>query len=124
MIPSHSLYERLGQHAGIQQLVASFYSEVRQHLVLGPIFKTQIRDWDGHLTIITEFWALQTGGKSKYGGGFANAHQNLGLDMEHFQIWLALWEDNNLRRLPAAEAAEMNQLASQMADRLLPILTS
>ena len=122
MIPSRSLYERLGQHDGIRELVASFYVEVRQHTVLGPVFNAHVRDWDRHLAVITEFWALQTGGKSQYGGGFATAHENLGLRLEHFENWLALWEHNNARRLPAADAAEMNQLAHELAGRLLPLL--
>ena len=121
MSPSNSLYTRLGGHAGILKLVRSFYTEVRRHSVLGPIFNTHIQDWDGHLVLITEFWALQTGGKSKYGGGFSTAHEKLGLRPEHFNDWLGLWAGNNARVLAAKEAAQMNRLARELAGRLLPL---
>ena len=116
-----SLYERLGGHEGILKLVSSFYADVRQHAVIGPIFNAQIKDWNAHLAEITEFWALQTGGKSKYGGGFAGAHMKLGLKPEHFQHWLQLWEYNNARHLAPSEAAGMNQLAHLFATRLFAV---
>src|SRR5579871_6790110 len=102
------LYERLGGHEGILKLVTQIYADVRQHAVLGLIFNAQIEDWDAHLAKITEFWALQTGGKARYGGGFAGAHMPLGLRPEHFENWLALWEFNNARALAPREAEEMN----------------
>jgi hemoglobin len=116
-----SLYERLGGHAGILKLVSSFYADVRQHAVIGPIFNAQIKDWDTHLAEITEFWALQTGGKSQYGGGFAGAHMKLGLKPEHFQNWLTLWEFNNARHLGSYEAAKINELAHRFATRLFAV---
>ena len=39
------LYERLGGHAGILRLLETFYIDVRQHAVLGPIFEERIQDW-------------------------------------------------------------------------------
>ena len=105
------LYERLGGHAGILKLLKPFYIDVQQHTVLGPIFNAHIQDWPAHLDKITEFWALQTGGESRYRGGFAGAHVSLGLQPEHFQQWLGLWEFNNARQLPPKEAAEMTALA-------------
>jgi hemoglobin len=118
MNPTTSLYERLGGHDGILKLIKPFYADVRQHELLGPIFNAQIKDWDAHLAKITDFWALQTGGESRYGGGFARAHLNLGLQPEHFQNWLALWEFNNARSLPPSEAAAMNALAHELGRRL------
>ncbi len=116
-----SLYERLGGHAGIRKLIDPFYMDVRQHAVLGPIFNAHIQDWPAHLAKITAFWALQTGGQSRYRGGFGAAHLSLGLQPEHFQHWLGLWEFNNHRQLPPAEAAEMIALAHELARRLFAI---
>jgi hemoglobin len=118
---SRSLYERLGGHEGILKLIRSFYADVRQHAVLGPIFNAKIQDWPEHLEKIAEFWALQTGGGSRYRGGFGVAHLPLGLKPEHFQHWLALWEYNNARHLSAREAEEMNQLAHEFGRRLFMI---
>ena len=116
-----SLYERLGGHAGILKLLKPFYIDVQQHAVLGPIFNSHIQDWPAHLDKITEFWALQTGGESKYRGGFAGAHISLGLQPEHFQQWLGLWEFNNARQLPPKEAAEMTALAHEFGRRLFAV---
>ena len=116
-----TLYERLGGHAGILKLIKPFYADVRQHAVIGPIFNSHITDWPAHLEKITEFWVLQTGGESTYRGGFARAHLGLGLEPEHFQHWLGLWEWNNARALATQEAGEMNLLARQFGGRLFAI---
>jgi hemoglobin len=116
-----SLYERLGGHEGILKLIKPFYADIRQHTVLGPIFNAHIHDWPPHLNKIADFWALQTGGGSRYRGSFGAAHVSLGIGAEHFQRWLALWEFNNARQLEPGEAAEMNALAQQLAGRLSAI---
>ena len=116
-----SLYERLGGHEGILKLLKPFYIDIQQHAVLGPIFNSHIEDWPAHLDNITEFWALQAGGPSKYRGGFGAAHISLGLKPEHFQHWLGLWEFNCMRQLPPTEAAEMVALAHEFARRLFAV---
>ena len=116
-----SLYERLGGHDGILKLIHPFYADVRQHALLGPIFNSHIQDWDAHLKKITEFWALQAGGESTYRGGFAGAHMGLGMQREHFEQWLGLWEFNNARSLAPREAEEMNALAHRLAGRLFTV---
>jgi hemoglobin len=119
--PGKSLYERLGGHEGILKLIKPFYADIRQHTVLGPIFNAHIPDWPTHLDKITVFWALQTGGVSRYRGGFGAAHVSLGIGAEHFSHWLALWKFNNARQLALTEASEMNALAQQLAARLSAI---
>ena len=119
--PDEPLYERLGGHEGIRALIKPFYADIRQHAVLGPIFNTHIPDWPSHLEKIADFWALQTGGLSRYRGGFGAAHVSLGIRQDHFQQWLGLWEFNNARQLQPREAAEMNALARQLARRLMAI---
>ena len=121
MTPDKSLYERLGGHDGILKLLRPFYIDVRQHQLLGPIFNSHIQDWETHLAKITEFWALQAGGDSKYRGGFAGAHMGLGVQQEHFEHWLGLWKFNNARSLAPREAEELNGLAQQLAGRLFAV---
>jgi hemoglobin len=116
-----SLYDRIGGHTGIAELLRHFYADVRQHAVLGPLFNARIQNWPEHLEKIGEFWALQAGGPSRYRGGFGAAHLPLDLKPEHFQMWLGLWEFNNSRRLPPTEAADMNQLAHSFARRLFAL---
>jgi len=121
MNETRSLYERLGGHDGILKLIRSFYADVRQHAVIGPIFNAKIQDWPAHLEKIAEFWSLQTGGNSRYRGGFGAAHLRLELKPEHFQHWLNLWEYNNSRHLAEPEAREMNELAHEFGRRLFMI---
>ena len=116
-----SLYERLGGHDGILNLIKAFYVDTRQHAVLGPIFNAQIKDWPAHLDKIADFWALQSGGPTRYRGGFAGAHISLGLDAEHFQHWLGLWELNNGRHLALREAEELNAIAHELGRRLFTV---
>lgn len=120
-IDEKPLYERLGGHAGLLKLIKPFYIDIRQHAVLGPVLNAHIHDWPAHLDNIAEFWALQTGGPSRYGGGFGAAHLSLGLKPEHFQHWLGLWEFNNARQLSPPEAAELTGLAQEFARRLFSI---
>ena len=118
---SASLFDRLGGQAGVEELLRHFYADVRQHGVLGPIFNAHIHDWPAHLAKIGEFWARQTGGPSRYGGGFGAAHLPLGIGPEQLQHWLALWDFNSRRHLAEAEAREMCALARRIGDQLLRI---
>ncbi|MBG87174.1 MAG: globin [Verrucomicrobiales bacterium] len=115
---SGCLYANLGGHEGILAFIRPFYMDVRQHKVLGPIFNSHIKDWDSHLAKIAEFWAVQTGGPSKYRGGFAGAHLRLGLKPEFFDHWLGLWDFNCQRQLEPDLAVQMSALAHELARRL------
>jgi len=114
---SKPLYERIGGHQGLSQLLHHFYADVRQHQVIGPIFNARIQDWPAHLAIIENFWARQIGGPSDYGGGMGK-HLSLPLEPEHFSHWLGLWEFNCRKHLPETEAAEMIALAHGIAGHL------
>lgn len=118
-----TLYDRLGGREGLARLLKSFYADVRQDDVIGPIFNSRIHDWPSHLEKIAEFWALQTGGPSVYAGGFGRAHLPLGLDLVHFEHWLGLWEWNCKRNLQEAEATEMIGLAYVFGRRLHAMTT-
>jgi hemoglobin len=40
----------------VESLVHTFYSKVRTHDALGPIFNQAINDWDDHLKKLCDFW--------------------------------------------------------------------
>ena len=117
-----TLYDRIGGRVGLEKLLHQFYSDVRQHKIIGPIFNEKIHDWPKHLAIITEFWARQTGGPSAYSGGMAAKHFSLGLQPEHFVHWLALWDFNCRRHLPETESGELTTLAHHLANHLQKIV--
>jgi hemoglobin len=117
-----SLYDRIGGRETLAQLLRHFYSDIRQHQVVGPIFNEQIKDWPSHLETIGSFWARLTGGPSTYSGGMPAKHVNLGLNASHFQAWLQLWEFNCRAYLEAKEAQEMISLAHEIGRRLRGII--
>ena len=52
----------------INRLVKTFYTKVRNHESLGPIFNGIITDWDQHFEVLTDFWETQLFLKRIYQG--------------------------------------------------------
>ena len=81
----------------ISILVRSFYKDIRTHETLGPIFNSNITDWESHFELLTDFWETQLFLKRKYYGNPVTAHQEVDKAMngtitsEHFGLWLNLW---------------------------------
>lgn len=83
----------------VSLLVRSFYSKIRIHAELGPIFNGIIEDWEQHLERLTDFWEmvlLQTGpGAGKFNP--IPVHKevdnriNNEIEQRHFGNWLELW---------------------------------
>jgi hemoglobin len=118
MESSLSLFERIGGRPVLVRLLHHFYSDVRQHRVLGPIFEQQIENWPEHIETLADFWSQVTGGPAKYFGGMLQRHIPLGLREEHFQEWLRLWDINCRLWAPLECAPEMSAVARQIASRL------
>lgn len=116
--PVSPLYERLGGDDTLIPLLQHFYSDVRQHEIIGPIFLRQIEDWSAHLEKILGFWTTVTGGPISYSGPMMMAHLKLHLKPEHFEIWLDLWRRQCRIRLSSEHADEVIHIAETMADRL------
>lgn len=112
------LYQRIGGHDGISNLVRHFYADVRQDPLIGPIFNAQIKDWKEHLEIIASFWETLIGGSRTYAGPMPMKHLPLGLRAEHFERWLFLWQANCRAQLPADVARDMIDLAHRIAGKL------
>jgi hemoglobin len=117
-----TLYERIGGRDTLAHLLRHFYSDIRQHKLVGPIFNEKIQDWPSHLETIGSFWARLTGGPSNFSGGMPAKHLPLGLNASHFHAWLQLWEFNCRAHLKTAEAQEMITLAHEIGRRLKAII--
>lgn len=111
-----TLYERIGPD-GLARLVKWFYAKVRYEPLLEPIFREHVHVWSDHIATITQFWFRMTGGPSSWSGGMGR-HFFLNLGPEHFQVWLAVWEQNCLELLPHKEATELSALARRIGDDL------
>ena len=113
----------MGGRESIAILLRHFYADVRQHKLLGPIFNQRIHDWPAHLVKIGEFWARLTGGPSDFAGSLPTKHAPLGIDGEHFDAWLSLWEANCRCYLAPREAQELFELAQMIGRRLQRMVT-
>ena len=112
-----TLFERLGERAGISRLIKWFYARVRFEPDVQPIFDAHIAKWGPHLEMIIDFWCGQVGGPSSYGGGLGK-HFRIGIGPEHFATWLRVWEQNCRDLLQPREAGELIALAHSLADDL------
>lgn len=81
----------------VSRLVRTFYTDIRAHEQLGPIFNHIITDWEQHLELLTDFWESQLFLQRKYTGNPVVVHQEVDDKMnhtitpEHFGLWLNLW---------------------------------
>ncbi|GGA55592.1 group III truncated hemoglobin [Pelagibacterium lentulum] len=101
---------------GIALLVRTFYDRAREDDVLGPIFNRAVQDWDEHIAQITDFWSsimLRTG---RYSGRPLNPHLRLPLEAEHFDRWLALFEQTATELFSSEIAHEFMIRARRIAD--------
>ncbi len=84
----------------VNLLVNTFYSAIRKHEILGPIFNKRLTSneiWDAHLIKLTDFWETNLFGVIKFKGNPMKAHQETDKSMkysitqDHFYQWLMLW---------------------------------
>lgn len=107
--------------AYIAMLVDAFYTRIRAHKVLGPIFADVIGDdWDPHLSKMKDFWssvALNTG---RYSGKPVPAHQKLEtVQRAHFQTWLGLFRQTLEETAATPQAVEyFMERAERIAESL------
>jgi hemoglobin len=111
------LAEKTGiDDAMIERLVRTFYGRVQADPLIGPVFATRIKSWEEHIAKLCAFWssvALMTG---RYHGQPMPLHMNLPIAAEHFDRWIALFEDTANNLCPPAAAAHFVERARRIAD--------
>jgi hemoglobin len=107
-------------HAGVAALVHQFYDGVRADPVLGPVFNRAIgAHWEPHLARMVDFWSNVMLGQSGFQGNVFGKHMALqGVEPEHFQRWLALFEATTRRLFEPAVADEFLAPARRIAASL------
>jgi hemoglobin len=93
----------------VSLLVDTFYTRIRQHAILGPIFDNAIGDnWDAHLARMKSFWSSVTMNSGQYSGKPVPAHQKHSDVIQdwHFGIWLGLFKQTLEDTAPSSEAID------------------
>ncbi len=92
--------------AYVSTLVDTFYTRVRAHPVLGPVFDVAISDWGPHLETMKDFWSSVALGTGRYSGRPVPAHaKHRHIQQYHFNLWLALFEQTLRDTAATPEAA-------------------
>ncbi len=103
------------QEAAIAACVREFYGKAREDSLLGPIFSTTVEDWDVHHRVVADFWSRALLGSDRYQGKPFVVHAHLPLELEHFDRWLALFEETAQATLPRDLAAKAIDKAHHVA---------
>jgi hemoglobin len=90
--PTHDLRDR----DDVEELVLSFYRDVAQDDLLGPMFNEVARvDWSAHLPKLADFWCRALFGTAGYDGNPFRAHELVhakrAFTPAHFERWLDLF---------------------------------
>jgi len=107
--------EDIRQHAAalgideayISRLVDTFYTRVRAHPLLGPVFESAITDWTPHLATMKDFWTSVALNAGRYSGKPVPAHaRHKHIQEWHFNLWLALFRQTLADTAPTSGAAD------------------
>lgn len=93
----------------IDVLVETFYTRIRGHDILGPVFQNAIGDnWSVHLSRMKDFWASVTMNAGRYSGKPVPAHKQHSDSIHdwHFGIWLGLFRQTLEDTSPTQEATD------------------
>ncbi|MFZ2155040.1 MAG: group III truncated hemoglobin [Bradyrhizobium sp.] len=102
----------------IERLVRGFYAKVRSDAVLGPVFEARIRDWEPHLERMFAFWSSVALMSGRYHGTPMAKHMPLPVDADHFDRWLALFEETAREVCSPEAATHFVELARRIAASL------
>jgi hemoglobin len=104
--------------AAIARLVDRFYDRVQADPMLGPVFDAAVDDWVEHKRLLVSFWCSVALRAGSYRGNPMAAHRPHPIRAEHFEHWLALWQDTAQALLPPAQAALLVEYATRIGSSL------
>ena len=102
----------------ISDLVEGFYKKVRADPLLGPVFAERIEDWEPHLAQMKRFWSSVALATGVYGGRPMPKHMRLPVDAEHFDRWMALFEETAQELCTPLDARHFVARARNIAESL------
>ena len=100
----------------IRLLVDTFYGDVRNDKLIGPIFIGAIgNEWPAHLDKMYRFWQTVLLGDHTYFGSPFPPHSRMPLEQKHFDTWLGLWRKTVDSLFTGEKAEEAKWRADKMA---------
>jgi hemoglobin len=104
----------------IATLVHTFYDGVRTDPSLGPVFEQALgAHWDTHLGRMVDFWCTTMLKTQQFQGNVFGKHMALnGIEPEHFQRWLGLFEATAAKLFDQPLADEFILVARRIAASL------
>lgn len=108
----------------IDRLVAAFYTRIRAHAGLGPVFARAIAledgpEWRVHEAKIASFWRNAIGMDRSYNGSPMQVHvANPEVMPGMFSTWLELFEETARDELTEAQAERITALAHKIGASL------
>jgi hemoglobin len=102
----------------VHKIISTFYSNGINDEVLGPIFSKHITEdvWSHHMEAITDFWCGILFHTSDYNGRPFPKHIPLGLKVQHFHSWLALFHHTIASHYEGVNADIMHIRADNIAN--------
>jgi hemoglobin len=99
----------------IDRVVARFYSAVRAHPGIGPIFATHVTDWPTHEAKIASFWRNAILFERGYDVNPMQVDKCAGnVNSAHFGPWLGLFDKVLSEELPEETALAWSHLAHRI----------
>lgn len=104
----------------IKLLVDTFYGNIRENDLLGPIFNGILKDrWPAHLEKMYRFWQTVLLEQHTYTGSPFMPHAKLPVDKLHFDTWLKIWYATVDEFFAGAKADEAKWRGEKMAEMFL-----
>jgi len=101
----------------VKHLVNTFYEQVQQHSLLGPVFENVVQgNWTTHLEKMYRFWQTILLNEHTYTGSPFAQHVKLPIEAEHFEAWLTLFYKTVDGLYKGARADEAKTRAGKMGE--------
>ena len=120
MLLSNALPPRINvSRSEIERVVTKFYTCIRNHPILGPVFAQSIPNtadaWHPHEAKIANFWANAILHERSYSGNPMAVHMTTPhVHVDHFPIWLDLFEETLRDTLHPDQADSFNAFARRI----------
>jgi hemoglobin len=100
----------------IQLLVNNFYSKVQKDDLIGEIFNQKIgNNWAPHLQKMYTFWQTLLLDERTYHGNSFDPHAQLPIQKEHFNRWIALFNETVNENFEGEKAEDAKTRAQNIA---------